>query len=313
MSHDEHTPCTVIGAGPAGISAALWLRTFGVPFQWWARDGEIGGILSRVNNPIDAYPGGGIYPNGRAVVDDLEDHVDAIDELDPRIGTIETVSQGDERWTCRCEAGDTWSSETVVLTTGTTYRQLDVPGEQEALEGGSVSQSVTRDKEAFAGRTVGMVGGGDAGFEGAVELAKRGCHVHMLLRSADFRARPAFVDEARAHANVTMSAIPTVVERIEPLDDPRGCRVYVDVDGKRDTLEVACLFVRIGVEPTYPTLEPTPATDERHLVVDRRQKTSLEGLWAAGDVTDTQLPAVATAVGDGARAAHAVASHLAYV
>lgn len=313
MNHSNAVDCTVVGAGPAGISVALWLRTFDVDFRWVTRGGRIGGILSRVHNAIDGYPGGGVYPHGEAMVDDLEDHLDAIEELSPEARTIASIERADGLWQCHTDSGRRWHSKTVVLTTGTSYRRLGVPGEGAGL-GDCVSQSVSRDGEAFARRTVGMVGGGDAGFEGALELADLGCHVHMLLRNDDFRARPAFVEPVEAHPKISFHPIPTEVERIESLPDPRGCRVHLDVDGSKDTLEVACLFVRIGVEPVVPEVVPEPETDDRgHLVVDRRQHTSVEGLLAAGDVTDTQLPAVPTAVGDGARAAHAAATRLGYV
>jgi len=304
---------TVVGAGPAGVSAALWCRTFDLRFRWLDRTGEIGGMLERVANPLQNYVGRG-FEDGSALARRLRRQIDVggLDPPEPR--ELERAKLGDEPpWALQLADGSAFESETLVLATGTSYRRLDIPGESEGM-GEYVSQSTSRDAERFAGRTVAMVGGGDAGFEGALQLADHGCRVHMLLRSEQFRARPAFVEPAQERASISIHPIPTTVRRIRGLPERDGCILEVETRSELRSLEVACLFVRIGVDPVYPEFQPVPETDdEGFLRVDRRQRTSVPALFAAGDVTDTPLPAVATSVGSGAMAAHSAGDRLSLV
>lgn len=302
-------PCTVIGAGPAGISAVLWLRTFELPHRWYASDGSVGGMLGRVENPLENYPADN-WENGSSLRDSLAEQLDELGGLSPDARHIEALERRGDEWRLTTSEGESFASKTVILATGTRYRHLGVPGESEGL-GEYVSQSTSLDAERFGGRTVAIVGGGDAGFEGALQLAERNASVHMLLRNDDFKARPLFVERVRASARIFIHPIPSRIQRLEPLPNPRGCRIIVDTRGERKTLEVACLFVRIGVDPVAPDVEPAvEKTPDGHVVVDRRQRTSAEGLYAIGDVTDTPVPSVAVAVGHGARAAYAAAHSL---
>jgi len=304
----EHA--TIIGAGPAGLSIRLWMRAFELPCRWVSSEGEVGGILDRVANPVENYPGMNLE-NGLDLREHLRDQSRAL-ELSPAAVEIESMEWRDDEefWRLTPTDAPSFDSRTVVLATGTEYRRLGVPGEAEGL-GNYVSQSTARDAAEFGGETVAVVGGGDAGFEGALQLAEHGSQVHMLLRNGDFKARPLFVDRVEDHPRIVIHPFPTVVERIAPLTSPRGCRLHVATQGDTRTLEVACLFVRIGVDPVWPEVTPVPETDEHgHLVVDKHQRTSAPRLYAAGDVTATPLPSVAVSVGSGARAAHAAASTL---
>lgn len=299
-------PCAVIGAGPAGISAAMWLACFDVPFAWLAQEGKVGGLLERVNNTVTNFPGG-CYESGVALAQTLAKSLRECEVAGPSAGRLASACREDGRWHLQFEARPALSCEVVILATGTRYRRLGVPGESEGM-GTCVSQSATADAGRVAGEHVAVVGGGDAGFENALILAEHGCRVRMLLRSPDFRARPAFVERVQASPDIEIAPIPTVVEGIEPREG--GCRLELDVDGRPTRLDVACLFVRIGVDPVVPALSPEPQMRDGFLVVDSHQRTSLDGLLAAGDVTDCLLRSVATAVGSGATAARAAAASL---
>lgn len=302
-------PVLVIGAGPAGLSAVQWLQTYGIAFDWVSRGGHVGGMLEHVANPLPNYPGRQ-YENGAELAEDLRQQVREAAYAPPADATVSRLERRNERWQATFEDREPAAYRAVVVATGTRYRDLGVPGEREG-RGDYVSQSTSRDADRFGGRTVAVVGGGDAGFEGALQLARAGSHVHLLLRSEEFKARPQFVEPVREHPHIFIQPIPSRVECIEALPDPRGCRVHVDVQGRPTALEVACVFVRVGVDPVLPAVHPAPEIDDAgYLVVDRRQRTSVDGLFAAGDITDPPLPAVATAVGAGADAAVSVASFL---
>lgn len=306
-----NTDCLVIGAGPAGLSAARWLDSLEVPFRWVSHDARVGGMLRRVSNAITNYPGG-CYASGAELAAAFEAYLDECGDVGERLesGAVESLERVEDHWQVHLDDDRVVSARAVVLATGTKYRRLGVPGEDAGM-GECVSQSATADAQRFAGQPVAVVGGGDAGFENALVLAEHGCQVFMLLRSPEFRARPAFVERATAHDHIELYPIPTRVHAISPSTD--GCTLQLDVQGSQQTLSVACLFVRIGVEPLLPTIEPTPSAKDGFLLVDDHQMTDADALFAAGDVTACVLRSVATAVGTGATAARSVARHLGYL
>jgi thioredoxin reductase (NADPH) len=305
------TDCVIVGAGPAGISAAKWLLSFGVPFRWFSSDGDVGGLLHRVSNAIHNYPGGH-FGSGLDLVDALRADVADLDGVSPVAAHVRQLRLSDGRWHATFLDAAPVRADAVILATGTRYRTLGVPGEDEAM-GDCVSQSATADGEHYTGRTVAVVGGGDAGFENALRLAEHGCNVWMLLRNDQFKARPHFVERVEANPKIEFYPFPTTVTEIRPGAGDDACRLILDVAGRRQLLDVACLFVRIGVEPVLPAIMPSLETSGGFVVVDSHQQTSADGLFAAGDVTDCLLRSVSTAVGAGATAAKAAALRLGYL
>ncbi|MGM0555610.1 MAG: NAD(P)/FAD-dependent oxidoreductase [Myxococcota bacterium] len=306
----ESTPCLIVGAGPAGISAAQWLVSLHVPFRWVTRDGEIGGFLHSVHNTITNYPGG-IYENGRTLAHSMQSAIEPSGADLPEAGDVTRLSRTDDGiWLAEFTDLAPMFASTVILATGTRYRHLGVPGEEKGLERGYVSQSGTRDAEDVAGKHVAVVGGGDSGFENAIHLSDCGCRVSMLLRNDEFKARPEFVTSVTDDPNIDFYPFPTRVTAIDPADG--GARLTLDVQGDTSTLDVACLFVKIGVEPVMPTIDPAIDLDGGFIVVDDTQMTSQPGLFAAGDVIKCPLRAVTSAVGTAADATKAVAHLLDY-
>jgi thioredoxin reductase len=306
----ESTPCLIVGAGPAGISAAQWFVSLHVPFRWVSRGGEVGGFLHSVHNTITNYHGG-IYEDGRALAEQMEAALGPSGAKRPESGDVSALTRTrDGIWMAEFTDRAPVLASTVILATGTRYRTLGVPGEQEGFQRGYVSQSGTRDAEKFSGEHVAVVGGGDSGFENAIHLSETGCSVSMLLRNDEFKARPEFVTTVQNDPRIEFYPFPTRIESIEAAGD--GARLSLDVQGDRCTLDVACLFVKIGVEPVVPTIEPDIDKDGGFIVVDQTQMTSEAGLFAAGDVIKCPLRAVTSAVGTAADATKAVAHLLDY-
>ncbi len=309
MKLTDHIPVLLVGAGAAGVSAAIWLDDFDVSFAWIDASGSVGGILTRVHNRIDNYPGDS-FDDGTALARKLQAHVQQMD-LALRPARLKYVELSDDGLVAELETEDRLveiAPDRLVLATGTKYRRLQVPGEKEGL-GRWVSQSAMADAPRFAGRPVAVVGGGDSGFENALVLAGHGCQVTLLLRNPEFRARPAFVRKVREHDLISIAPIPSTIERIERSGD--GCRLFIDERGSATRLEVAAVFVRIGVDPVIPDgCEQLSTDDGGFIVVDESAQTSADRIFAAGDVTATSLRSVATSVSDGARAARSCAESL---
>ena len=302
-------PALIAGAGPAGISAALWLRDFGVPFRWFDARELPGGILHRVHNQISNFPGQN-FPDGDSLARVFQTQLEEID-LCHQVAKIQRIRRHSETLEVEFYDRSSLRAERILLATGTSYRTLQVPGEEQAL-GRSVRQSAARDAERFRNQKVAVVGGGDAAFENALRLARVGCEVTLLLRSQPTRARSSFVDAARSHPQITLAPIPTIITSLE--ETTSGCRLHLDQAGACRSLEVAALFVRIGVEPNLPQgLKELQQDSQGYLFADPQGRTSDPAILAAGDLLATPLRAVATAVGAGALAAHTIASDLGYL
>lgn len=309
MTDAAHPPVFIVGAGPAGISAALWLKSFGLSFDWVDPAERVGGLLRRVHNRIENYPGGP-FPNGMALAANMQSHIRE-SGLSPRPLAVESIDPFEGALALTLSDGSVVKPELVMLATGTRYRKLGVPGEEEGL-GTFVSQSATADGEDVAGRPVAVVGGGDAGFENALILARLGCQVTLLVRNPIFRARPAHIRAVEEHPGISIAPIPSRVQRIDGTD--KGCRLTVDQDGRICTIDVAALFVRIGVEPLLPGGSLILDSDSRgFLKVDQSFRTSHPCLLAIGDIISSPLRSVATAVGHGAAAAQICAAQLDYL
>jgi thioredoxin reductase (NADPH) len=255
-----------------------------------------------------------VFASGGALIDAFEAQLDDSGPSRPEdahLRRLERVFTGStDGWRLSFADRAPLSADTVILATGTRYRKLGVPGEVDGL-GQCVSQSATADGERFDGKTVAVVGGGDAGFENALRLTEHDCKVWMLLRNERFEARDSFIERVQANPRIEFYPFPTTVTEIQPDAGAEGqCRLRLDVAGHPKTLDVACLFVRIGVDPVTPQVEPAIELQDGFVIVDRHQQTSADALFAAGDVTNCVLRSVATAVGTGATAAKAAALHL---
>lgn len=289
-------PILIVGAGPAGISAASWLASLNQDMEWYSP--TFGGMVPRIHNTIRNFPPH-IWQNGSALCDELRRFVD--ESLHhPRPDRVVRVTKTPHGFEVAFSNDDTRSYPAVIVATGTRYRTLGVPGEDEGLRQGWVSQSSNRDATTFAGRPVAVVGGGDAAFESALNLVEHDCKVLLILRSPA-RARPAFQRRVESNEAIDILPIGSVVTRMERISE--GVEIAVESGDAHQTLEVAGVFVRIGVETVVPDIDPKPESSNDRLKVDSGQQTSVPGLYAAGDITTLQPRGIVSAMGQGAIAA----------
>lgn len=310
---DSIAPCAIIGGGVAGHATAVWLDAYGVPFRWIASTGEVGGILHRVFNTLVNVPGHR-FDHGRDLSDGIARQVERASFDPPEAQHIERIHATPEYFELYPADAPMWKARVVVVATGTQYTRLEVPGGEDSAhvtheDSAFISYSASQDGARFAGQRVGVVGGGDAAFENALILAGHSCEVHLFLRSRP-KARRAFVNKVHAHEAITIWPIPTTVQRV--LDERAdGVTLALDVDGVPQTLEVSGLFIRIGVTPVAPEIDPAPDHQANGAIdVDLTGKTSVPRLYALGDVTSRDLRAIVCAAADGARCALDIAHEL---
>lgn len=308
----------VIGAGVAGVSAALWLRDLGVDFAWWERGPQLGGVLREVFNPIRQHVGGS-WPDGAALCATLEAQASAQGIAPERGVAARRVSALRGASTVEVEPASgappsRWGA--VIVATGTARRQLNLPGEAEHT-GRGVLRSGIAGQERLAGRRVVIVGGGDAALENVVILSRIAAHVTLVHWSDRLRARPEFIDAARSAPNVTFRLWSTVTRLDAEPGAPFLKAVYLQ--GPSDAverLEADALLVRIGVTVAGPALEidgaAAPRDGSGYFIVDSEGRTPHPRLFAAGDCTCPLFRSVPTSAGQGAWAAQAAARLLGY-
>jgi thioredoxin reductase (NADPH) len=287
-----------VGAGPAGISAALWARTFGFEPLLIESGGRPGGQLLRVHFEIANLPGR-VTGTGEAIAARCEQQLAAAHV--PVLTGVEAVDLDDREPCVITRAGEPLVARAIVIATGLRRRRLQVPGERE-LEGRGVSYSATADRAQLAGRDVVVVGGGDAAFENALILAQAGCRVGLIVRGA-VRARTEFrerVAEERRIERLDGAAVRAVVghDHVTAVRIEDGAGTW-----ERPTEAVV---VKIGNVPNTEWCPRLARDEEGYLRVNASLRTSHPRVWAVGDVTRPAVFAASVAIGQGALALEAV-------
>jgi thioredoxin reductase (NADPH) len=296
----------IIGAGPAGLSAAFWCDELGLDTLVLEQAEEIGGQLHRVYNPINNYLGLKAR-NGKELLESFS--VDVEDAgFDLWRGTeIETIDLRAKRISLR--SGEQLQSIAIILATGVRPKTLNIPGEKE-FAGKGVIESATRDREQFAGEDICVIGGGDAAAENALLLAEVCPTVTLVHRSRKLRARREFVERLQPNHAVTVFTESHVTRIIG------GARVEAVEILRKDSLKpfqlaVRGVLIRIGVEPNTDLVREQLTVDQQgYVAVNSEQETTVPMVFAAGDVANPIAPTISGAIGASATAAKVIAARL---
>ena len=297
------TDVIIVGAGPAGLSAAIWCSDLGLDAVVLENGPEKGGQLLNIYNQITNYPGLAAR-NGR----ELRDRFLAT-ERNSRTNFFHNVKVIDidlDEISVRAADGREYDGRAILLATGVRRRQLGIPGESEFL-GKGVLISGVRDRLDVSEKTVAVIGGGDAALENSAILAETAKRVYVIHRREDFRARREFVTRAGANPKVKL-ILNTVVSAIRGDDNVGSVDISDNATGTIRSLQVDRVLIRIGVEPNSELLQGKADLDGAgYVVVDRTGLTSVPNLYAAGDVAHPVSPTIVTSVGSAAAAIKAIA------
>jgi thioredoxin reductase (NADPH) len=290
----------IIGSGPAGLTAALYTARAQLKPVVIAGD-QLGGQVS-LTSEIENYPGfpGGL--SGAELVERMKEHAeefgariefDMVESVDFTTGSpfkVKTMM-------------NEYLADTVIITIGANPRELQVPGEQENI-GRGVSYCGTCDGFFFREKDIVVVGGGDSALEEAIFLTRFASTVRIIHRRGEFRAGVQL--QTRASENEKISVIwDTVVEEI--LDDGQAVNAVRLHNVKTDEVSdqpTEGVFIFIGHDPNSDVFGGQLAlTDSGYLITDQRYRTSVDGVFAAGEIQDEIWRQVATSVGQGTSAA----------
>ena len=288
----------IIGAGTAGLTAAIYARRAGstvTVFEGEAPGGQI------INTPeIDNFPGlPGVsgYEYANKLFEQAQEFGAefVFDKVKVAEGSLE------EGFRLTGEYGTVCEAKTVIIASGVKRREMGLAGEQE-FTGRGISYCATCDGAFFKGKTAAVFGGGNTAVEDAIYLAGICKKVYIIHRRNQFRADQALVDELLAHDNVETKLCFTV-SGIRGEDKLTGVEL-TNIDGSREELTTDALFVAIGLIPENGVFKDIAELDEAGYVIAGEDcETSTPGVFAAGDCRTKDVRQLVTAAADGAVAA----------
>ncbi|QYK08426.1 alkyl hydroperoxide reductase subunit F [Shewanella mangrovisoli] len=287
----------VVGGGPAGAAAAIYaarkgLRTGVVADKFGGQVAETIGIENFIS--VKATEGPKLVANLEAHVRDYE--VDIMDNQK----AVKLASDG--LFELELASGATLRSRTILLATGARWREMNVPGEKE-YRGKGVAYCPHCDGPLFKGKRVAVIGGGNSGIEAAIDLANIVEHVTVLEFDSKLRA-----DDVLQRKAASMGNIHIITQAMTTEVTGDGTRVnglnYTDrATGENHHIALAGIFVQIGLVPNTEWLKGTvELTPRGEIIVDERGQTSVPGVFAAGDVTNSPYKQIIIAMGSGANA-----------
>ncbi len=292
----------IIGGGVAGLSAAIWCDELGLRAIILETENELGGQLRWTYNPIKNYLGLETE-NGRELQKVF------LKQLQARKSTVKTDSKVIEIDTADkqvgLENGESFSARALIIATGIRRRKLNLEGEDH-FQGRGILESGAREAEQIKGKSVCIVGGGDAALENALILAEFAKQVTLIHRRPDFRARPEFIGEVKNNPKITILS-ETIVKKLLGQVHLEALELQNLKTNETFIKPLDALLLRLGVEPNTELLRPSLQLDkDGYCQVNAHGETILEGVFAIGDVANPLAPTISGASGMGATAAKVI-------
>jgi thioredoxin reductase (NADPH) len=294
----------IVGGGPAGLAAGLYTARMDLKAVLVDR-GPLGGQLLNTEL-IEDYPG---FESilGSELATKMGDHARAfgleIRDFEP----VKEIDVEGRTRIVRLETGEELRAPAVIMAAGGLPRYLGVPGEKE-FWGRGVSYCAVCDGAFFKGQELAVVGGGDAAVEEGDFLTRYASKVHIIHRRNELRAQPILVDRARANPKIDFIFEAGVKDIV---GDQKVKAVRYEQHGATKELPVGGVFIFVGFVPNSSLLKVHIDHDEAgYIITGRDMQTSVEGIWAVGDVRSQLTKQIATAVGDGTTAAVAASAYV---
>ena len=295
----------IVGAGPAGLTAAIYAARSGLKTVVYEKG--VPGGLATVTDRIDNYPG---FPEGIAGMELGR----LMQEQAKRFGAQMEPATIDRLWreneTIHAAVKDrTLTSGAAIVATGSVPKKLGVPGEVE-LTGRGVSYCATCDGPLYKDKVTAVIGGGDSALQEALFLTRFSNRVVVIHRRNELRGAVVLQDEVRANPKVEL-VLNKAIQRIEGTEEATGILVKDKASGEESLIEAEGIFMYVGYDPSVGFLgEEFRRSESGFLVTDPDLRTSVPGVFAAGDVRQKILKQVVTAAGEGALAAISAYSYL---
>ena len=304
----EKHELVIIGAGPAGMSAAIYGKRAGLDVLVLER-AATGGQINNTDE-IENYPGIA-HATGPEIGEMLKNHALKFNTEIRMIDSSKVELRGDKKIVITKKSGDTneIEAEAVIVATGAHFRRLGCEGETEHI-GQGVSFCAVCDGAFFEDLEIAVVGGGNTAVEEGSYLTKFASKVYIIHRRDEFRADRSAIAQALANPKI-VPVYNTVVEKIEGNGMVENLVLKNVRTGEKSNLNVAGVFMFVGQEPDDECVRGLVKAEKGGwIITNEKMETSVEGIFAAGDVRSKYLRQVITAASDGAVAAMAASSYI---
>ena len=285
----------IVGAGPAGITAAIYAARKKLNFLVMTKD--IGGQAG-ISADIENYTGYQ-YIAGPDLVKKFKDHMDEF-KMEVKEGE-EVVGVEKINGTFRVKTDtETYESKTLIIATGAKPRTLNVPGEGKFKNRG-VTYCATCDAPLFANMDVAVIGGGNSALDATLQLIKIANRIYLININPSFRGDEVMIEKVeKSDKVITLYNTKT----LEILGDKMVTGIRLEKDGEQKILNVQGVFVEIGYVANSDLVANLVELNKRgEVVVDEHCKTNLPGIFSVGDVSSAPYKQIVVAAGDGAKAA----------
>jgi len=291
----------VIGTGPAGLTAAIYLARANLK-PLVIEGPEPGGQLTTTTE-VENFPG---FPEGimgPELMDNMRKQAERFG-TEFRSGWVNSVDLSQRPFKLSVEGIGELTAETLIISTGASAKYLGIPNEKENL-GRGVSACATCDGFFFRNKKIIVVGGGDSAMEEANFLTRFGSEVRLVHRRNEMRASKIMQDRARANEKIKWSLNNTPLEVVAGDKGVTGLKVKNNETGEEEILETDGIFVAIGHKPNTDFLGGQLETDELGYLIVKpgTSQTNIPGVFACGDVQDNKYRQAITAAGSGCMAA----------
>lgn len=291
----------IIGGGPGGLAAALYAsrgRAKTVVFERGIPGGQI-----VTTDWVENYPGFPKGVSGQELGDLLTTQAEEHGAVIRSFAPVESIRQEKDGMFVLTSEDEEFEAYSIIIATGAVPRKLGIPGEAE-FTGRGVSWCATCDGALFREKVVAVVGGGDAAVEEAMFLTKFASKVHLIHRRDEFRATRCIQERCRANPKVEEHLSRVPVEIVGKDGKVAGVRLESTKGEPEEYLSLDGVFIFVGVDPMNELATDLVELNKNgYIKIDHDGRTSVAGLFAAGDITDGELKQVITAAAKGASAA----------
>ena len=295
----------IIGAGPAGMTAAVYTSRANLSTLMLER-GIPGGQMANTEE-IENYPGFE-HILGPDLSNKMFEHAKKFG-AEYAYGDVKEIIDGEEYKTIKAGSKE-YKARAIIITTGAEYKKMGIPGENE-LGGRGVSYCAVCDGAFFKQKNLVVVGGGDSAVEEGVYLTRFADKVTIVHRRDELRAQKILQDRAFANDKIDFIWSHTVKEINDENGKVGSVTLVSTKDGEEQEFKADGVFIYIGMLPlTKPFADLGILNDEGYVVTNEKMETSVPGIYAAGDVREKMLRQVVTATGDGSIAAQAAQHYI---
>lgn len=271
----------IVGAGPGGLTAGIYAGRQGT--KTLILDKNLAGGIGREVPEMENYPGFDLV-SGLELAEKMKNQCVKNVELHENEGvnTIEKIENNDYNFKVESDE-HSYLTKTVIIATGSSHQQLNIPGEEE-FKGRGVSYCATCDGMFFAGKDIAMVGGGNSALQEAVFLSNLGCNVTVIHRREEFRAEQYLQDKLKEKGIKTI--MNATVEEIKGDMLVSSITIKDKESGELKDLEVDGVFISVGYKPHTKLAEELGVDLDKNnqIITDKNQKTNMDYVYSAGDV-----------------------------